>query len=327
MVDNEDIPEDFAPATHGIAIIGAGNVGATFGYTLVLSGLVGRVALIDIDRDRAEGEAMDIAHAAPLSSPVTVCAGDYAECAHADIVMIAAGVAQREGESRLDLLKRNADVFRDVVPQIVEHNPGAILLIATNPVDIMSYVAWKLSGLPAGRVIGSGTVLDTARLRYLLSRHLAVDPRNIHGYVIGEHGDSEVVTWSRTSVAGIPLNDYCALTTCTVTPDAKARYEAETRNAAYEIIRRKGATHYAVAAVLLRIATSVLLDQRSVLTVSTKVPSAFELGELFLSLPSIVGRRGIERVLELPLADGEHESLRHSAELLTEALDGLGTIP
>jgi L-lactate dehydrogenase len=314
----------FSPTSSKVTIVGAGRVGATFAYTLILRGLVGEIALIDLDQERARGEAMDLGHSAPLSSPVRVCAGGYEDCRDADIVMIAAGVAQRDGETRLDLLKRNAEVFEAVVPRVVESNPNSILLIATNPVDIMSYVAWKLSDLPAERVIGSGTVLDTARLRYLLSQHLGVDPRNIHSYVIGEHGDSEVAIWSRASVAGIPIDEYCRSVDCHLTEGFRTSVERDTRGAAQEIIERKGATYYAVAAALLRTSESILLDQRAVLPVSTLVPTDYGLGEIYLSLPCILGRHGVVRTLEIPLDDIEDKAIHRSAEILGETLAGMG---
>lgn len=324
MKPDERDREAFSPSSAKIAIVGAGRVGSTFAYTLLLKGLVGEVALIDLDLERARGEAMDLGHSAPLSSPVRVCAGTYEECRDADIVMIAAGVAQREGESRLDLLKRNAAVFEDVVPKTVEQNPDAILLIATNPVDIMSYVAWNLSGLSPARVLGSGTVLDTARFRHLLSQRLRVDPRNIHAYVIGEHGDSEVPVWSRASVAGMPLLDYCRNASCEMSDALRESIASDTRDAAYEVIKRKGATYYAVATALYRISESILLDQRSVLPVSTLVPEEYGLGEIYLSLPSIVGRHGIERTLEIPLNEEENRAIHRSADILEETLAGMG---
>ncbi len=306
-----------------IGVVGTGRVGATFAYTLLLRGLVGEIVLIDLDRRRAEGEAMDLSHAAPLTYPVRIRAGEYENLSGARIIAIAAGASQREGESRLDLLQRNVEVFRTVVPRVVEQSPGAILLVATNPVDLLSYAAWKLAGLPAARVLGSGTVLDTARFRHLLGDHLSVDPRNIHGYIIGEHGDSEVPVWSRTTVAGIPLDEYCDRSGCGFPIEDRRVLFEETRNAAYEIISRKGATTYAVAAALGRIVEAILHDQRSILSVSTLVPTSYGLGELYLSLPAVVRSVGVERVLPLPLSPEEDGALRRSAAVLREALGDL----
>lgn len=305
-----------------IAIVGAGNVGATFAYTLLLRGLVGEIVLIDINRQRAEGEAMDLLHAAPLSHAARIWVGDYSDCADADIVMISAGVGQRPGETRLDLLKRNVEVFRQIIPSIVAHNNG-ILLIATNPVDILSYAAWKLSGWPAERVIGSGTVLDTARFRALLGEHLHVDPRSVHAYIIGEHGDSEVPVWSLANVAGMRLDDYCTRASCSLTSADRDEIARRVRDAAYEIIARKGATYYAVAVGLARIAESILHDQHTVLSVSNLVPPSYNLPEVYLSLPSIVSSTGVEEVLHLPLNPEEENALRHSAQLLRQAIDEL----
>lgn len=323
MID-EDLTLLHAPHPYRVAIIGVGRVGATLAYTLLLKGAVGEIVLIDLDKDRAEGEAMDLGHAAPFSNPVRVWAGDYPDCAGAEIVIICAGVAQREGETRLDLVRRNAEVFKNVVPKITEYNKTGILIVATNPVDILSFVTWKLSGFPARRVIGSGTVLDTARFRYLLGNHLGVDPRNVHGYIIGEHGDSEVPVWSRTTVAGIPLDEFQMQPTCDCPTEIRQRIFRSTRDAAYEIIKRKGATYYAVAAALTRIVESILSDQRSVLSVSTLVPTCYSLGELYLSLPTVVGKNGVERVLEMPLTEQEAQGLRNSARLLREVLSKLG---
>ncbi len=310
-----------------IGIVGTGRVGSTFAYTLLLRGAVGEIVLVDLNHRRAEGEAMDLNHAAPLTHPVRIWAGDYADLAGAQVVMVAAGVAQREGESRLDLVRRNVAVFNAVIPKIVANNPGGIILIATNPVDILSYVAWKLSGLPWTRVIGSGTVLDTARFRHLISQRIGVDPRNIHAYIIGEHGDSEVPVWSRATAAGIPINRFCSHYTCTFTPTDQEEIFTRTKNAAYEIIARKGATYYAVAAALARIVESIIHDQRSILPVSTRVPSNYEMGELYLSLPAVVRRTGVEEVLHVPLVKKELDQLHHSATLLTQIIAELATKP
>lgn len=306
-----------------IGVVGVGRVGATFAYTLLLRGVVGEIVLVDLNKDRAQGEAMDLSHAAPLTYPERIRAGDYEDLSDARIVMIAAGASQQEGESRLDLLKRNIEVFRSVVPKVVKNSPQAILLVATNPVDLLSYAAWKLSGLPAERVIGSGTVLDTARFRHLLGDRLGVDPRNIHGYIIGEHGDSEVAAWSRTTVAGIPLQEYCTRCGCGFPDDERQDLFERTKNAAYEIISRKGSTYYAVAAALGRIVEAILHDQRSILSVSTRVPEAIGLGELYLSLPAVIGSSGVERVLSLPLSKGEDNALHRSADVLRGILEGL----
>ncbi len=324
MIENDDLTTIHAPHPYRVAIIGVGRVGATLAYTLLLKGTVGEIVLIDLDKNRAEGEAMDLGHAVPFSNPVRIWAGDYPDCTGAEIVVVCAGVAQREGETRLDLVRRNTEVFRSVIPRITEYNRTGILIVATNPVDVLSFVTWKLSGFPSRRVMGSGTVLDTARFRYLLGNHLGVDPRNVHGYIIGEHGDSEVPVWSRTTVAGIPLDEFQMQPTCDCPTEIRQRIFRSTREAAYEIIKRKGATYYAVAAALTRIVESILSDQRSVLSVSTLVPECYSLGEIYLSLPSVVGKNGVERVLEMPLTEQEAHGLQDSAGLLREVLSELG---
>ncbi len=311
---------------HKVAVVGAGKVGSTFAYALLLNGLVGEIVLIDIDRKRAEGEVMDLNHAMPLSNPARIWVGDYPDCAGADVVVVAAGTGQRPGETRLDLVKRNAAIFRDIIPRITAYNTNGILLIATNPVDVLSYVTWKVSGFPSQRVIGSGTVLDTARLRYLLGEHLGVDPRNVHAHVIGEHGDSEVLVWSLATVAGMQLDDFCLRENCELGPEIRARFFGQTRNAAYEIIQRKGATYYAVAVGLLRIVESILRDQHTVLAVSSLVPGYYGIEDVYLSLPAVVGRGGVERVLHLPLNEQETDQLRQSAAVLRGVLHELENV-
>jgi L-lactate dehydrogenase len=309
-----------APHPRKVAVIGAGNVGATFTYTLVLNGLVGEIVLIDVDRERAEGEAMDISHAVPLSNPVRVWAGDYSDSAGADVVVVTAGTAQRPGETRIDLVKRNAEIFSDVIPSITEHNDTGILLIATNPVDVLSCLAWRMSGFPSKRVIGSGTVLDTARFRYLLGEYLGLDPRNVHAYVVGEHGDSEVPVWSLANVAGMRLDEYCRREECDIGDAVRERISHQVRDAAYEVIERKGATYYAVAVALVRIVESILRDQHTVLSVSNLVPGFYGIGDIYFSLPAVIGRGGVERVVHLALDQAETEALEESASVLRGVL-------
>ena len=307
-----------------IAIVGTGNVGATVAYALLWSGLAAEIVLIDANRARAEGEAMDLNHAMPFTRPVRIwaAAGEdpYAECAGAAIVALCAGAGQKPGETRLDLVKRNAGIFREVVPRIAQHNPAGILLIATNPVDVLTYVAWKWSGLPAQRVIGSGTVLDTARFRYLLSRHFGVDPRSVHAHIIGEHGDSEVPVWSLANVAGMRLRDYCAASGKPYDQQAMDEIFRSTRDAAYHIIERKGSTYYAVAAGLMRIIEAIVRNQNTVLPVSSLVTDYYGVSDIALSLPSIVNRSGIERLVPLSLDEAEAAALRHSADVLRQTL-------
>ena len=308
-----------------VAIVGVGNVGSTFAYALLLSGLAAEIVLIDANHERAEGEAMDLNHAVPFAHPTRLWAGDYADCAGAAVTVIAAGANQRPGETRLDLVQKNAAIFREIVPQVAQHNPDGILLIATNPVDALTYASLKLSGLPASRVIGSGTILDTARFRYLLSRHFDVDARSVHAVIVGEHGDSEVPVWSLANIAGMQLEAFCAANGVTLDADARRQIFEQTRDAAYHIIERKGATYYAVAAGLMRIVEAILRDQSTVLSVSSLIDDgSFGNGDVCLSLPTVVGRRGIERVLRLDLSPPEADALNRSADVLRTTIGQLG---
>jgi L-lactate dehydrogenase len=288
-----------------VAVIGVGNVGATFAYALLLS-----------NRARAEGEAMDLNHAVPFARPTRIWAGDYTDCAGAAVTVIAAGAAQKPGETRLDLVRKNAAIFRQIVPEVARYNPNGILLIATNPVDMLTYATWKLSGLPAQRVIGSGTILDTARLRYLLSQHFGVDPRSVHAHIIGEHGDSEVPVWSLANIAGMGLSKFCAQHGCEFDRATMEDIFRQTRDAAYRIIERKGATYYAVASGLMRIVEAILRDQSTVLSVSSLIEDYYGISDVCLSLPTVVDRGGVEQVLRLELSTEEIEGLRQSAQIL-----------
>lgn len=307
-----------------VVVVGAGHVGATFAYALQFRGLVAEIVLIDANHARAEGEAMDINHAEPFTNPTRVWAGHYDDCAGAAIVVLAAGAGQRPGETRLDLVKKNADIFAKIIPEVVRRNPDGILLIATNPVDVLTQVSQKLSGLPVNRVIGSGTILDTARFRHLLGKHFGVEARSIHAYIIGEHGDSEVPVWSLANIAGLRLADYAELNGISHDQAALDDIFRRTRDAAYHIIERKGATYFAVAAGLMRIVEAILRDQRTVLSVSSLITDYYGVDNLCLSLPAVVGRNGIERVLRLHLNETEEKALRHSAEVLKKTAATIG---
>jgi L-lactate dehydrogenase len=307
-----------------VAVVGAGFVGATFSYALLQSGLASEIVLIDANQAKAEGEAMDLNHAVPLARPARIWAGEFSDCAGAAVTVISAGSNQRPGETRLDLAGRNAEIFRSIIPQVAQHNPNGILLIATNPVDVLTYAAWKLSGLPQERVIGSGTILDTARFRYLLSQYFQVDARSVHAYVIGEHGDSEVPVWSLANIAGMRLPVYCDQNHMhCVDEDLKDIFN-QTRDAAYEIIKRKGATYYAIGSGLLRIVEAILRDQSTVLSVSSYIQDYYDIHGMFFSLPCIVDRGGVERVLRLELAADEILGLRNSSNILRQMLSSLG---
>jgi L-lactate dehydrogenase len=311
-----------------IAIVGVGLVGSTFAYSLLLSGLASEIVLVDVNRERAEGEAMDLNHAVPFAHPTRIRAGAYLDCEGAAITVIAAGTAQKPGESRLDLVRRNAGIFGQIVPQVASANPDGIIVVATNPVDVLTYVTMELAGLPPNRVFGSGTILDTARFRYLLSAHIGIDPRSVHAYVVGEHGDSEVPVWSLANVAGMRLPTFCAENGIEMTSETMDRIFAATRDAAYEIISRKGATYYAVAAGLMRITESILRDQRTVLSISSLIEDYYGIDDVCLSLPTVVGRHGIERVLRLDLSPREARGIRASADVLRETIASLhGELP
>jgi L-lactate dehydrogenase len=309
------------PERTRVAVVGAGNVGATFAYALLLSGLASEIVLIDANRAKAEGEAMDLAHTVPFAHPTRVWAGDLSDAAGAVITVIAAGSNQKgAGETRLGLLKRNAEIFKSIVPEVARHNPDGIILIATNPVDVLTYASWKYSNLPPEHVIGSGTILDTARFRYLLSRHFGVDARSLHAYIIGEHGDSEVPVWSLANIAGLRFRDFCAAQGLTFDDSAMNDIFTQTRDAAYHIIERKGATYYAVAAGLMRICETILRDQNTVLSVCSLVRNYYGITDVCFSLPTIVNRSGIHTVLHLELQDDEATALRHSADILKQTI-------
>jgi L-lactate dehydrogenase len=314
---------DTYPLTRKITIIGAGNVGATFAYALLLSGLCSEIVLVDANTQKAQGEAMDLNHAVPLAHPTRIRAGTYTDCAGSAVTVVTAGSAQKPGETRLDLVKRNAAIFKSIIPEIVANNPNGILLIATNPVDILSHISLQLSGLPDNKVIGSGTILDTARFRHLLGQHFELDARSVHAFIIGEHGDSEVPVWSLANVAGMPIEKFCQTNRCGCNQADRDQIFQQTRNAAYQIIERKGATFYAIASGLVRIVESILRDQNTILSVSTHIQGLYGIQDVFLSLPCVVNRNGIDRVIQLPLNRLETEALGRSARALQEVLHNL----
>jgi L-lactate dehydrogenase len=306
-----------------VAVVGVGSVGASFAYSLMIQGLVSEISLIDANAKKARGEAMDLGHGLPFVQPVRIKAGDYSECAGADIVVIAAGAAQKPGESRLNLVKRNVAVFKQVIPRIKEHNDRCILLIATNPVDIMTYVSLKLSGFLPNKVIGSGTILDTSRLRSLLGEHFKIDTRNVHAYVIGEHGDSEVPVWSSASIAGVSLKEYCPV--CGVQYDEQYldKIFEQVKNAAYKIIDLKGATYYAIGLGLTRIVESIIRDENAILTVSSLLQDYYGVSDVCLSVPSIMNKDGIVQTVKLPLEDAEIRMFQKSASAMKKVINSL----
>jgi L-lactate dehydrogenase len=314
----EQVTEIPSTSFDRIAIIGCGHVGSTSAYSLLLDGSAREIVLVDANPDFAEGEAMDLQHAVPLGRPVRVWAGDYKDASRASVAVIAAGVGGRQGESRLDLLSRNVVVVRDCIRRLMAAGFNGIILMTTNPVDVLAQVAQDESGMSVNRVIGSGTVLDTARLRAMLSARLGIEARSIHAYIIGEHGDSEIAAWSAARVAGVPLLDYCQ-SDC---PDFESIL-SRVRRAAPEIIVRKGYTSFAIASCVERISKAILRDERTVLPVSTMMSGQYGIEDVYLSLPCVVGRNGVERIIELPLNDAEREGLRASAELLRRTFASL----
>ena len=303
------------------AVIGCGFVGASIAYSYAESGLFSEMVLLDVNHKKAEGEALDIGHGLPFLAPMRIYAGDYPDLADARLIVIAAGANQKPGETRLQLLSKNLQIFDSIVQNIVRYNKEAILLVVTNPVDLLTYYTWKQSGYPAARVIGSGTVLDTARLKYMIGRRLSVDPRNVHSFIIGEHGDSEVPVFSSANVSGIDLYDFCRLSGMENYKETLQEMFEEVRDSAYRIIEGKGATYYAIAQSVMRITRSILRDENSVLPVSTLVENHYGVHDICLGVPAIVGSTGVKKVLDLPLDEHESEMVHRSAATIRRTLD------
>lgn len=310
-----------------IGIIGSGMVGATCAYALVMRGVGREIVLVDVNRQRAGAEADDILHAVPFAHPLNISDGDYADLTNCKVVVITAGVSQRPGESRLELLERNARIFQQVVPKVLEHAPQAILLVTTNPVDVMTHLAARYAipfGIPSSRVIGSGTTLDTARMRALLGQRLGVDPHHIHAYVLGEHGDSEVLAWSLVTVGGIPLDVYCTQHDLEICDLDRKIIDDQVRNAAYHIIQGKGATYYGIGSAVARLVEVILGDQRSILTVCTPGKLVAGVADVTVSLPRLLGGQGILDTLYPNLSNEEQAGLQHSAQIIRDYIDQLG---
>lgn len=298
------------------AVIGCGFVGSSIAFTLMQRSVFSELVLIDSNRKKAEGEALDISHGLPYSAPMEIYAGDYDDIRDAGLIIVTAGANQKEGETRLDLIGKNLKIFESIIPEIVKRDFKGILMIVTNPVDILTNAAIKLSGYPAQRVIGSGTVLDTARLKYLLSRRLDVDARSVHAVIIGEHGDSELAVWSGANISGIDLNHFYELRGIIDYKKDMQRIYSEVRDSAYEIIDRKGATYYGIAMAVAKISESITRDEHSILPVSALLTGQYGINGLCLSIPTIVGSMGAEKVLEIPLSGMEQRELMGSAESL-----------
>lgn len=306
-----------------IAIIGTGMVGSTIAYTLMEQGLFSEIVLVNAHRERAEGEAMDINHAMTFLSPMNIYAGDYDDIVDASIIIVTAGAGQKVGETRLDLVRKNAAILGGIIPEIARRDYQGILLIVSNPVDILTHVALKLSGFPRCRVFGSGTVLDTARLKYLIGEHLDVDYRGVQSYIIGEHGDSEIPVWSSTFVSGIPLNTFCELRGFHEHQASMQRLAQSVKNSAYEIIKRKKATYYGIAMAVRYICAAIVRNERSVLPVSCHLEGEYGLRDVTLSVPAIVGCSGIQKILPLALDREESAAFAESARILKETAASL----
>lgn len=304
------------------AVIGCGFVGASIAFSLVQEEMFSELVLIDINQTKAEGEAMDLSHGLPFVHPMKIYAGTYADLADCFLIIITAGAGQRPGETRLELVRKNVEIFRDMIPQITAVTQDARLLIVSNPVDVMTYAAWKLSGYPPEHVIGSGTVLDTARLKYLLGAHLGVDSRSVHAFIIGEHGDSELAVWSSANISGVDLNSFCDICGACDGETLHRLYE-EVRTSAYKVIEKKGATYYAIALAVTRIARAIVREEHSVLPVSAYVNGHYGVSDVYFGVPSIVGAEGIEKVLDIPLDASEQQQLEHSVQTLKDVIAGL----
>lgn len=309
-----------------IGIVGTGMVGSSAAYAMVMRGVGREIVLVDLNRQRAEAEAQDMLHAVPFADPLIVRAGEYADLADCRVVVISAGVNQKPGETRLQLLKRNAEVFREVVPNILEHAADAVLVVATNPVDIMTHLTAHFAaqqGIPSTRVLGSGTMLDSARFRILLGQHFDVDSQHVHASVVGEHGDSEVLTWSRATIAGLNLDEFARVHGRPLHDSQRQEIDQNVRGAAYKIIAGKGSTYYGIGSALARIVDVLLHDQRAILSVCTRTEHVAGVDDVTLSLPRLVGGAGLLATIPLKFADDEQAALGRSARTIRDAIDSL----
>ncbi|MFV8826645.1 L-lactate dehydrogenase [Alkalihalobacterium sp. APHAB7] len=304
-----------------VVIIGTGFVGSSYAYALLNQGVTDEMVLIDLNKEKAAGDAMDLNHGLPFSSPMKIWAGTYADCKDADIVVITAGANQAPGETRLDLVEKNTAIFHKIVSEVMNSGFNGIFLVATNPVDILTYATWKFSGLPKERVIGSGTILDTARFRFLLGEYFDVDSRNVHAYIMGEHGDTELPIWSHADIGGRPILRYVEDEQSKITKEGLDEIFINVRDAAYHIIERKGATYYGIAMGLVRLTRSILRNENSILTVSALLEGQYDLDDIYIGVPAIVNRNGVREVVELDLNAEEKEKLQHSASVLKKAME------
>lgn len=306
-----------------VAIIGCGFVGSASAFALMQSGLFSEMVLVDVNHDKAEGEALDISHGLPLARPMKIYGGSYDDIVDAAIIIITAGANQKPGETRLDLVRKNTEIFKSIIPEMAERDCQGILLVVSNPVDVLTYVALKIGGFPKDRVIGSGTVLDTSRLKYLLGEHLGVDSRSVHAFIIGEHGDSEIAAFSSANVSGIPVHEFCELRGFYHHEKAMMDIATKVKNCAYEIIEKKQATYYGIAMAVKRICEVILRDEKSILPVSVMMEGAYGIRDVVLSMPAVVGKDGVETQVPIALDEGELGRLQESSEVLHEVIAGL----
>jgi L-lactate dehydrogenase len=307
-----------------VVVIGAGAVGATYCYALTQSGLADEIVLTDKNEDLMKGQVLDLAHGQTFFPTVGIRSGTIADCADAQVVVITAGAAQKPGETRLELIKKNAAITGSISEEVAKSGCKGVMVIVSNPVDVLTYVALKRSGWEKGRVLGSGTVLDSSRFRHLLSKHCGVDVHNVHAYILGEHGDSEFAAWSMTNIAGINIDQYCPVCgNCKDWKKQRQLIEQQVRDSAYHIINYKGSTQFAVGLALVRITGAILRSQNSILSVSTLLESNFGISDVCLSVPCVVSDSGIIRIIESPLSQDELASLHHSADVLKKAINSL----
>lgn len=305
------------------AIIGCGFVGSASAFSLMQSGLFSELVLIDANREKAEGEALDIAHGIPFARQMKIYAGDYDDIMDSAVIIVTAGANQKPEETRLDLVHKNVNIFKSIIPEVAKRDYQGILLIVANPVDILTYTALKLSGMPENRVIGSGTVLDTARLKYRLGEHLSVDSRSVHAFIVGEHGDSEIAVFSSANVSGIPLNRFCEMRGHFEHEAATRRIAEEVKNSAYKIIAKKHATYYGIAMSVKRICEAIVRDEKSILPVSSMMHGEYGISDVALSMPAIVGKDGVETRVPISISEEEEAKLKESADTLKKVIEGL----
>ena len=310
-------------SSHKVGLVGTGLVGSSFAYALMQRGIASELVLVDANAEKAVGEMMDLNHGLSFTKPMKISAGNYSDLSGAKVVVITAGTSQKPGETRLDLLARNAAIFRSIIPQVVQYNPNGIILITTNPVDILTYISLKESNLSPTKVFGSGTILDTSRFRFLLGQFYEVDTRSVHAYIVGEHGDSEIPLWSMANIGGVRLQEFAPLKNKHYDQEEMNKLFVSVRDAAYEIIKRKGATYYAIGLGLLSIVESILGNYRSVLSISTLMTGQYGVQDICLSLPCVVGENGVEEILTLTMNAEEEQGFRSSAAKLKTTLESL----